>query len=89
MIDPISFSADELRYLVTRDGDRHAEEAFWNQFAEADTLGSLIKPDPALIVRLARHLETINDDGDMYLADALDWARQAIRQAEYLSRGTQ
>lgn len=46
VIDPISFSPDELDYLVTKDGDRHAEEAFWNQFAEADTFGSLIKPDP-------------------------------------------
>ena len=38
VIDPISFSPDELDFLVTAGGDRHAEEAFWNQFAEADTL---------------------------------------------------
>lgn len=85
VIDPISFSPEELAYLVTRDGDRLAEEAFWNQFAEADTFGSLIKPDPALATRLGRHLETVSDGGDMYKADALDWARQAIRQAEFLS----
>ena len=65
VLDPISFSPDELSYLVTKDGDRHAEEAFWNQFAEADTFGSLIKPDPALTARLARHLETLDDGGDM------------------------
>ena len=46
VLDPISFSPDELDFLVTKDGDRHAEEAFWNQFAEADTFGSLIQPDP-------------------------------------------
>ena len=87
VLDPISFSPDELDYLVTKDGDRHAEEAFWNQFAEADTFGSLIKPDPNLLSRLARHLETIDHNGDMYKADALDWAGQVIRQAEFLSPG--
>lgn len=85
VLEPISFSSDELSYLVTRDGDRYAEESFWNQFAGADTFGSLIGPDPALLARLARHLETIEDDGDMYKADALDWAWQAIRQAEFLA----
>lgn len=85
VIDPISFSPDELDFLVTKDGDRYAEEAYWNQFAEADTFGSLITPDQALTVRLARHLETIDDDGDMLKADTIGWAGQAIRQAEYLS----
>ena len=46
VLDPISFSPDEIDYLVTKDGDRHAEEAFWNQFEEADTFGSLIQSDP-------------------------------------------
>lgn len=63
VLEPISFSADELSYLVTKDGERRAEEAFWNQFAEADTFGSLIQPDPALTVRLADHLATLDDGG--------------------------
>ena len=87
VIEPISFTPDELDYLVTKDGDRSAEERFWNQFAEADTLGALIQPDPGLTVRLARHVETLDDGGDMLRADSLDWARLAIRQAEYLSPG--
>ena len=57
-----------------QDGDRHAEEAFWNQFAEADTFGSLIEPDPTLTARLGSHLETLDDDGDMLKADAIEWA---------------
>jgi len=84
VLDPISFSPDELSYLVTRDGDRHAEEGFWNQFAEADSLGSLVKPDPALLRRLAGHLETVNDGGDMYKVGAIHWAQQVLMQAEYL-----
>jgi hypothetical protein len=71
VLDPISFSADELSDLVTRDGDRYAEEAFWSQFVDADTFGSLITPDPALTARLARHLETINDGGDLLWAQGL------------------
>ena len=86
VLDPISFSADELNYLVTKDGDRHAEEAFWNQFAEADTFGSLIRPNPALAVRLAQHLTTLDDDGDLFRADALIRAQRVIGQATYLTR---
>ena len=85
VIEPISFSPDELDFLVTRDGDKYAEEAFWNQFAQADTLGALITPDPAMTTRLARHLESVDDDGDILKADAVDWAWRAIRQAEFLS----
>ena len=87
VLEPITFSADELKYLVSSDGDRLAEEAFWNQFAEADTFGSLIKPDQSLLSRLARHLETVDHNGDMYRADALDWARHVIRQRRVFARG--
>lgn len=87
VLEPISFSADELSYLVTEDGDRHAEEAFWNQFAEADTFGSLIQPDPDLTVRLAKHLATLDNGGDLLRADALDWAGKALRQAAFLTPG--
>ncbi|WP_036920964.1 BREX-1 system adenine-specific DNA-methyltransferase PglX, partial [Propionicicella superfundia] len=87
VLDPISFSADELSYLVTKDGDRHAEEAFWNQFVNADTFGSLIQPDPALTARLADHLATLDADGDILRADALDWAQRVIDQATYLTGG--
>lgn len=84
VLDPISFGPEELDFLVTNDGDRHAEEAFWNQFAEADTRGSLIRTQPDLIGRLATHLDGLDHGGDLYRADALDWARRAVIQAEYL-----
>jgi hypothetical protein len=84
VIDPISFSPDELGFLVTRGGDKYAEEAFWNQFAEADTLGSLIRPDAELTARLARHLETLDDGGDMLKADTLDWAHRVVLQSRTL-----
>ncbi|QBE47683.1 BREX-1 system adenine-specific DNA-methyltransferase PglX [Leucobacter triazinivorans] len=85
VLEPISFSADELSYLVTKDGDRRAEEAFWNQFAEADIVGSLIQPDPVLALRLANHIARLDDGGDILRANAIDWAHRQIRQAEFLA----
>ncbi|GLU91038.1 BREX-1 system adenine-specific DNA-methyltransferase PglX [Agromyces sp. NBRC 114283] len=85
VLEPVSFSADELNYLVTEDGDRHAEEAFWNQFAEADTVGSLIQPDPVLTARLTQYLATLDDQGDILHADALARAERVIEQAGYLT----
>ncbi|WP_242086582.1 BREX-1 system adenine-specific DNA-methyltransferase PglX [Microbacterium lacticum] len=86
VLAPISFSAEQLSYLVTKDGDRHAEEAFWSQFAAADTFGSLIQPDADLTVLLADHLAALDDGGDLLRAEALDRAQQVVSQAEYLSR---
>lgn len=84
IIEPISFSPDELDFLATRGGDRHAETAFWNQFADADTFGSLTQPDAETTIRLARHLATLDDGGDLLTADALEWADRVVAQAEYL-----
>lgn len=85
VLDPIPFSPDELEHLVTRDGDCLAEQAFWNQFAEANTFGSLIRPDPNLIPRLTHHLEMLDDGGDMFKANAIQRGQGVLRQAEYLS----
>jgi hypothetical protein len=85
VIDPISFGPDQLGFLVTKGGDRQGEEAFWNQFAEADTFGSLIQPDPELTERLKKHIAQLDDGGDIFLADALSWAEKVVLQAEYLS----
>ena len=85
VIEPISFGPDELDFLVTRGGDRDDESAFWTQFAEADTLGSMIRPDPDVTVRLGRHLETLDHGGDIFKADTIKWAERAVRQAEFLA----
>lgn len=86
VLDPVSFNGDELRYLTTEDGDRRGEEEFWNQFRHADTFGSLIRPNSALIPRLAQHLVTLDDEGDLLRADALSWAQRVLDQASYLAR---
>lgn len=84
VLEPISFGPGDLDFLVTREGDRRDEIAFWNQFAEADTFGSLIEPDPFLVGRLARHVATLDDNGELLKSDLLDWAKRVVTQAEYL-----
>lgn len=85
VLGPISFSTDELSCLVTKDGDHHAEEAFWNQFAHADTFGSLVRPDPPLTARLDHHIASLDDGGDLLRADVLGWAERVATQAKYLT----
>ncbi len=86
VLDPISFSPDEIDSLLTRGGDKAAETGFWNQFEHADTFGSLIQPDPELTVRLKRHIAQLDDQGDILLSDVVYWARRVVDQADYLGR---
>ena len=84
VIEPISFSGDELDFLLTQDGDRDVESNFWNQFTDADTLGALIQPDPEITKRLRTQLTTLTDGGDMFMADSLERAQHVVNQAEFL-----
>ncbi|MGM0724469.1 MAG: BREX-1 system adenine-specific DNA-methyltransferase PglX [Actinomycetota bacterium] len=85
VLEPIRFMLDEIDFLLTQGGDRDAELSFWNQFAGADTLGSLIQPDPNLTVRLSQHLNTLDDGGDMLKADSIERAGRVATQAQYLA----
>ncbi|QMU74588.1 BREX-1 system adenine-specific DNA-methyltransferase PglX [Streptacidiphilus sp. PB12-B1b] len=85
VLDPIRFTPDEIDFLLTRGGDKHAEADFWNQFEHADTFGSLIQPDPELTARLKQHIAQLDDGGDILLANVLDWAERVVLQAEYLA----
>lgn len=87
VLDPIHFKPDEIDYLLTRGGDKHAETAFWNQFEHADTLGSLIQPDLELLTILRQHLAQLDEGGDLLLADILNRASRVVLQSDYLRRG--
>lgn len=87
VIEPIAFRLDEMDFLITKSGDRHVEEAFWNQFEHADIYGALIQPDRSLLHRLASHLERLDGGDDLVHADTLDWALRVVRQARFLSPG--
>lgn len=85
VLEPISFTRDELDILVTRGGDRAAEESFWNQFQHADTFGSLVRPREELIKPLKEHLDTRQpDDDDIISSELWERAHNIIRQAECL-----
>ena len=87
VIEPISFGPEDLDLLLTSGGDRHEETAFWNQYVDADTLGSLIEPDAGLAARLGDHLDALDDDGDLLKAHAIEWAQQVVRQTRFLGSG--
>lgn len=86
VIEPISFTPDELDLLVSKDGDRHAGEAFWNQFRDADTFGSLIQPDADAATQAVVALEALKDQNETLYYDTLLRARRAVTQAEVLGR---
>ncbi|WP_353712307.1 BREX-1 system adenine-specific DNA-methyltransferase PglX [Arthrobacter sp. K5] len=86
VIEPISFGPDELDFLVTRGGVRHEEEAFWNQFVEADSLGALVQPDRDLTIRLAQHTKALQVDKDLINFGSLEASLRCIKQAEFLSK---
>jgi hypothetical protein len=86
VLEPVSFTSGEIGNLVTRDGDRSDEEAFWNQFKHADIFGSLIRPREELIEPLRRHLDAhAPDEGDIIENALHERARRVIFQANYLT----
>lgn len=86
VIEPISFTPDELDLLVTKSGDSQAEEAFWNQFRDADTLGSLIQPDAGRAQQAAEVVGGLKElEGTLYY-DTLVRARRVLAQADVLGR---
>lgn len=84
VIQPITFTPEELKYLHTQDEGREQQHAYWQQFQHADILGALIQPDPELTKKLAAHLDTLNDNGDLFRTDTHKRAKQVIEQAQYL-----
>lgn len=86
VVEPISFAPDELDLLISKYGDRDAGEAFWNQFRDADTLGSLIQPNADASAQAAGVLEGLKDKEATFYYDTLVRARKAVAQAHLLSR---
>lgn len=85
VINSIVFDPEELKLLMTRGGSHPEEIAFWNQFADADTRGSLIQPEQEMSGRLRGHLEVIDAGGDMLNAEVIERAEKVLTQADFLS----
>ncbi|QYF88487.1 BREX-1 system adenine-specific DNA-methyltransferase PglX [Arthrobacter sp. PAMC25284] len=86
VIEPIWFGPDELEFLVTKDGDRYAEEAFWNQFCYADALGALVQSDPERTKHAESVLAAIDSGNDIIHERTLELAHKTVAQAKTLSR---
>lgn len=85
VIEPLSFGPTELDFLLTKGGYRQEEAAFWNQFEQADILGSLIQPDSNVLARLSSRLGDLTADGDILHSHTLERARSVVEQATYLT----
>jgi type II restriction/modification system DNA methylase subunit YeeA len=86
VVEPTTFVPHELDILLTASGDKQGELDFWNQFAHADTLGSLIRSDRQLTVKLRTHVANLSEAGNLFADDTLSSAERVLTQAEYLSR---
>lgn len=85
VIKPVCFTTDELSYVVTRDGNKQDEESFWNQFDQADILGSLIQPDPTQLTSLRMHLDHATRADDLLTQDIYQRAETVLTQAHFLA----
>lgn len=85
VLETIRFTPQELDVLITSSGDPDEESAFWNQFAHANTVGSLVQPPPAVAARLRRHIAHLDDVGDILRVDVMGRAENVVVQAAYLA----
>jgi len=85
VLKPIRFTPDEISFLLSSRRDRHAESAFWNQFDNADTLGSLIQPKVQQVAQLTRNVTELDDGGNLLDADVIARAKQVVFQIAFLS----
>ena len=86
VLEPISFTSNELLEVVRPVGNCSEEEGFLNQFVDADTFGSLITPNEAIISTIEGYLATI-DVNTLSGQSISDRTKRVIRQATFLSRG--
>ena len=87
VLEPISFTDDEIQFLLTPGGDRAEETEFWNQFEHADVFGSLIQPAKESASSLASHLSARSAIAheDLLSKELLARAGQVIARWEVLS----
>ena len=79
VLEPISFTPQELDILRIPGGERGEESHFWNLFADADVFGALIQADQSLARRLAAHLaNAVEVDGDLFAQDVVERAGNVL-----------
>ena len=87
VIKSIAFEPTELDIIVADGSPRTDGEAFWNQFQDAEVLGSLIRPVPYPAVGIPAFLTSTEPrSGDLLEQEVATRARRVLLQAEYLSQ---
>ncbi|WP_196883518.1 BREX-1 system adenine-specific DNA-methyltransferase PglX [Arthrobacter sp. CAN_A214] len=86
VLEPISFTPAELGALVTQGGDLDGEVAFWTQFEQADTFGSLICPRQGVAEKLRRDLSAHGIDDNLFDLELRESALRVLKQADFLSQ---
>jgi hypothetical protein len=86
VLEPISFTPNEMVNLVIGGSHRAEEEAFWSQFQHADIFGSLIRPRDSLIEPLRIHLDlNLPAGGNLLESHVRERADRVLLQAKYLT----
>jgi hypothetical protein len=85
VIQNIHFNQSELDLLPGADRMGAADREFWNQFARADTLGSLVRPSGEDVVEIGGDLESLVGEGDLFAEDVVLRAKRVLMQAKMLS----
>ena len=85
VLEPVSFTGEELDALTTGVAPRAEEDAFWNQFVNADLLGSMIAPDGDLLEKLLLQFDLAASETDLLTDNLQERARRVLQQAAYLS----
>ncbi|MDZ8172436.1 BREX-1 system adenine-specific DNA-methyltransferase PglX [Microbacterium xanthum] len=84
-LEPERFSRDELEVLVEVGEDREAAGAFWNQFADADTVGALGAEIPKANEILAAYTPAGEPHDDLFASDVRARAATVVHNAALLS----
>ncbi|MCB0880327.1 MAG: BREX-1 system adenine-specific DNA-methyltransferase PglX, partial [Thermoleophilia bacterium] len=85
VIEAIAFGREELDFLVRTIDVLGSDDDFWNQFANADTLGALVMPNAAATERIAHAINGVADADDLHSMATLELARRVVAQARTLS----
>lgn len=87
-LEPVSFEPMELDLLVNVRADRSDQDGFWNQYSDANRLGSLIHPKEHLNELCRKQVDSMQtnaDQGDLLAADIVERAKRVLLQSDVLS----
>ncbi|TQS94373.1 BREX-1 system adenine-specific DNA-methyltransferase PglX [Arthrobacter sp. TS-15] len=86
VLEPITFSRTELDSLTVKSTDPYQAATFWNQFRNADTLGSMIPSSGPLVGQMQALLGDLDLGQDLLTQGLTMRAEKVLEQADMLTR---